>query len=134
VLVLVVQPPPVVVVVSHTGLVVELVTRLSQAVPVFTQMGLYDVLYRVMQQPVLQLLPAQQGPPAVPHAWHRLLLQIIPGSVQVLFAQHGPPAAPQVAQMLEDVLHAAFASLHPLGFAVVAVQHASPSAPQVLQV
>lgn len=129
---LVVQPPPATVVVSHRGLVVELVTSVSQLEAAATQTGLYDVLYRVMQQPVLQVLPAQQGPPAVPHAWHRLLLQIIPGSVQVLFAQHGPPAAPQVAQMFEDVLHAAFASLHPLGFAVVAVQQASPRAPQVL--
>jgi hypothetical protein len=132
VLVLVEQAPPVTVVVSHTGLVVDVEARLSQTVPAATQTGLYDVLYRVMQQPVLQVLPAQQGALSVPHAWHRLLLQIIPGSVQVLFAQHGPPAAPQVAQMFEDVLHAAFASLHPLGFAVVAVQQASPRAPQVL--
>jgi hypothetical protein len=73
------------VVMSQIGLVVDALTRVSHEPPAATQTGLYDelVLYLVMQQPLVQRLPGQHGPPGLPQTWHRELLQIVPGSLQV---------------------------------------------------
>jgi hypothetical protein len=98
------------------------------------------VLYRVTQQPPVQVLPAQHGVaveevvPGVPHTVQRELLQMVLASLQVLLAQQGPPAAPHTWQMLVELSQAAVASLHPVGFAVVTEQQVSPKAPQLLQV
>jgi hypothetical protein len=94
----------------------------------------------VIQQPPVQVLPAQHGVavdeevPGVPHTVQRELLQMLFASLHVLLAQQGPPAAPHARHILVELSQAAVASLHPVGFAVVAVQQVSPSAPQVLQV
>jgi hypothetical protein len=93
----------------------------------------------VTQQPLVQVLPGQQGvpvavvEPGVPHTTQRELLQIVLASLHVLLAQQGPPVAPQTWQTRDVLSQAAVASLHPVGFAVVVGQQVSPSAPQVLQ-
>ncbi len=72
---------------------------------------------RLTQQPLVQVLPLQQGAPGVPQTAHTEPLQTVPGPLQVLLEQQGPPALPQTRQMpvmlvLELVSHAVPGSLH----------------------
>jgi hypothetical protein len=92
----------------------------------------------VIQQPPVQVLPAQHGVAVevvlgVPHTVQRELLQMVFASLHVLLAQQGPPAAPHARHILVVLSQAAVASLHPVGFAVVVGQQVSPKDPQVLQ-
>ena len=50
--------------------------------------------------------------PGVPHTTQREFLHVVPESVQVLFAQHGPPAAPHALQTLVELSQAVPGSLH----------------------
>jgi len=83
----------------------------------------------LLQQPLLQLLPGQQGSPTVPHSAHSPVddveLQIVPAaqrSVPLLPLQQVWPAAPHAEQML--LLHTRPA------WQVLVPQHGWPEAPQ----
>jgi hypothetical protein len=77
-----------------------------------TQVGLVVEPKRLMQQPLVQVLPPQQGAPSPPHKVQMELLQIMVESLHVLFAQQGPPATPHVLHILEALSHTVPASLH----------------------
>jgi hypothetical protein len=74
----------------------------------------------VSQQPESQTLPAQQGPPGVPHAWHTPR-QTVFVAVHWL-PQQGSPAPPQRAQAPPE--HVVPAAVH-----VFPVQQGCESAP-----
>jgi hypothetical protein len=85
-----------------------------------------------MQQPLVQVLPPQQGLPGVPQVRQIELLQIVLASVHLLLAQHGPPAAPQSLHVLVLLSQTAPVSLQVVVLPVEVLQQASPRAPQVL--
>jgi hypothetical protein len=49
--------------------------------------------------------------PGAPHTTQREFLHVVPGPVQVLFAQHGPPAAPHALQTPVELSQAVPGSL-----------------------
>lgn len=72
--------------------------------------------------------------PAVPHTTQSEFLHIVPASVQVLFAQHGPPAAPHALQTLDELSQAVPGSLHAGVEDVELEQQAWPVPPHALHV
>ena len=84
-----------------------------------------------MQQPLVQVLPGQQVAPAPPQTAQIDPLQMVFAAVQVLLAQQGPPAAPHATQVLLELLHPVPGSWQAPPVDVLE-QHACPVPPQTL--
>lgn len=81
----------------------------------------------------MQVLPPQHGPVSAPQTAQIELLQTVFASLQVLPAQQGLPAVPQVLQMLVEVSQTAPASLQAAVVELVTLQHGWPRPPQISQ-